>query len=55
MLPGVMQTARRQGMRLMDDSLRQLVETGVISPSEGFERADNKRQFEALLKGAAHG
>lgn len=55
MLPGVMQTARRQGMRLMDDSLRQLVEGGVISPSEGFERADNKRQFEALLKGGRHG
>jgi twitching motility protein PilT len=55
MLPGVMQTARRQGMRLMDDSLRQLVEDGVISAAEGFERADNKRLFESLLKKGRHG
>jgi twitching motility protein PilT len=50
MLPGIIQTGKKLGMKLMDDSLMELVETGVISPHEAFDRAEQKKPFEALLK-----
>lgn len=42
MLPGIIQTGRKLGMRLMDDSLRELFETGVISAEEAVYRAEQK-------------
>jgi twitching motility protein PilT len=42
MLPGVIQTGKRMGMQLMDDSLQQLFEAGLISAEETMYRADNK-------------
>ena len=42
MLPGIIQTGRKQGMRLMDDSLTQLYDQGVISAEEAYSRADQK-------------
>jgi twitching motility protein PilT len=42
MLPGIIQTGRTLGMRLMDDSLRELFETGVISAEEAVYRAEQK-------------
>ena len=42
MLPGIIQTGRKQGMRLMDDSLIQLFEQGVISAEEAISRAEQK-------------
>jgi len=42
MLPGIIQTGKRQGMRLMDDALIDLYERGLISAKEAFERADQK-------------
>ena len=50
MLPGVIQTGRKQGMRLMDDALLELVQNGTISAQEGWERAENKRLFEGFFK-----
>jgi twitching motility protein PilT len=50
MLPGVIQTGRKQGMRLMDDALIELVQNGTITPQEGWERGDNKRLFEGFFK-----
>lgn len=41
MLPGIMQTGRRMGMQLMDDSLRSLYDEGLISQEECMYRADN--------------
>lgn len=49
-LPGVMQTGKRHGMRLMDDALLDLVNQGLISGDEAFDRADQKRLFEQFLK-----
>ena len=43
MLPGIIQTGRKQGMRLMDDSLTQLFDQGVISAQEAFSRAEQKQ------------
>ncbi|PAW76226.1 MAG: type IV pili twitching motility protein PilT [Verrucomicrobia bacterium Tous-C9LFEB] len=50
MLPGVMQTGKRHGMRLMDDALLDLLNQGIISPDEAFDRGDQKRLFEPYLK-----
>jgi len=50
MLPGVMQTGKKQGMKLMDDSLMELVEQKLITPQEAYERAENKKVFLPLLK-----
>ena len=43
MLPGIIQTGRKQGMRLMDDSLTQLFDQGLISAEEACSRAEQKQ------------
>jgi twitching motility protein PilT len=50
MLPGVIQTGKRLGMKLMDDSLLEHMEAGTITPHEAFDRAENKKIFEPYLK-----
>ncbi len=42
MLPGVMQTGKKQGMKLMDDSLMELYDSGLISQEEAYIRAEQK-------------
>jgi len=42
MLPGIIQTGRKQGMQLMDDTLIDLRKQGLISPEEALARADQK-------------
>jgi twitching motility protein PilT len=46
MLPGIIQTGRKQGMRLMDDSLSQLFDRGLISAEEAFSRAEQKQPMQ---------
>jgi len=41
-LPGIIQTGKKQGMRLMDDALIDLYDRGLISAEEAYERADQK-------------
>jgi twitching motility protein PilT len=42
MLPGVMQTGKRLGMKLMDDALVELYDAGLISQEEAYIRAEQK-------------
>jgi twitching motility protein PilT len=42
MLPGVMQTGKKQGMKLMDDTLMELYDAGLISQEEAYVRAEQK-------------
>lgn len=42
MLPGIIQTGKKLGMRLMDDSLRELYDAGIISQEEAYARAEQK-------------
>src|SRR5262245_8847620 len=42
MLPGIIQTGKKQGMRLMDDTLIDLYQKGLISAEEAYARADQK-------------
>src|SRR5947208_6782190 len=43
MLPGIIQTGKQQGMRLMDDTLVDLYDRGLISAEEAYARADQKQ------------
>jgi twitching motility protein PilT len=42
MLPGIIQTGKKQGMRLMDDTLIDLYQRGLITAEEAHARADQK-------------
>ena len=48
MLPGIIQTGRKLGMKLMDDSLQELFEAGIISAEEAVYRAEQKNQMMRL-------
>ena len=50
MLPGIIQTGKKQGMRLMDDTLIELSERGLISAQEAYARADQKQMVRQQLK-----
>jgi twitching motility protein PilT len=50
MLPGIIQTGKKLGMKMMDDSLMELVEAGTISPYEAHDRAEQKALFKPLLQ-----
>src|SRR6185437_2817280 len=43
MLPGIIQTGKKQGMQLMDDTLVDLYDRGLISAQEAYARADQKQ------------
>jgi twitching motility protein PilT len=50
LLPGIIQTGKKQGMRLMDDILIDLCENDVISAEELYARADQKDIVRQQLK-----
>ena len=49
MLPGVIQTGKKQGMQLMDDSILQLCEAGFVTVEEAMYRAENKTLMRQAL------
>jgi twitching motility protein PilT len=53
MLPGIMQTGGKLGMRLMDDSLYDLWAGGQISPEEAYMRCEQKVTMRQRLMGEA--
>ena len=50
MLPGIIQTGKKQGMRLMDDTLIDLYDRGLISEEETYARAEQKQMVRQHLK-----
>ncbi len=48
----LMQTGRKLGMRKMEDTLIRLVKEGLVEPMEAYRKANNKQEFQGLLKGA---
>jgi len=48
-IPSIMQTARKDGMQLMDQHLLDLLKTKKISPEEAYRCCNDKKQFEAQL------
>jgi twitching motility protein PilT len=49
MLPGIIQTGRKQGMQLMDDALLDLFRAGRINGEEAFARAEQKQVMRQYL------
>jgi twitching motility protein PilT len=50
MLPGIIQTGKKQGMQLMDDALIDLQSRGLISGDEAYARAEQKQEMRSRLK-----
>jgi twitching motility protein PilT len=50
MLPGIIQTGKKQGMQLMDDALVELQSRGLITADEAYARADQKQEMKQRLK-----
>src|ERR1700738_458811 len=50
MLPGIIQTGKKQGMQLMDDALVDLCSRGLISAGEAITRADQRNEMKARVK-----
>lgn len=51
MLPGIMQTGGKMGMKLMDDSLLELYNDGRITAEEAYMRSEQKSIMRAALMG----
>ena len=49
MLPGIIQTGKKQGMLLMDDALIELALRGEITREEAYARADQKQMMKQHL------
>ena len=49
MLPGIIQTGKKQGMQLMDDALADLYSRGLISAEEAYARAEQKQEIKQRL------
>ncbi len=50
MLPGIIQTGKKLGMRLMDDSLMELYSAGIITQEEAYERCEQKALMRAAFR-----
>ena len=48
-IPSIIQTARKDGMQLMDQHLLDLLKTKTIAPEEAYRCAQDKKQFEQYL------
>lgn len=48
-IPSIMQTAKKDGMQLMDQHLLDLLKTKKINPDEAYRCAIDKKQFEQYL------
>jgi twitching motility protein PilT len=51
MLPGIIQTGKKQGMQLMDDALTDLYDRGVISGEEAYARSEQKQMMRQHISG----
>src|SRR5436309_11593832 len=50
MLPGIIQTGKKQGMQLMDDAMADLYSRGLITAEEAVARAEQKADMRAELR-----
>ena len=53
-IPSVMQTARKQGMVLLNDALLELVTAKKVEPREAYIKAIDKANFVTMLRTAGH-
>jgi twitching motility protein PilT len=50
MLPGIIQSGKKQGMQLMDEALVDLCSGGLITADEAYARAEQKPEVKQRLK-----
>ncbi len=50
MLPGIIQTGKKQGMQLMDDALVDLCNRRLVTADEAYARAEQKQEMRTRLK-----
>ena len=48
-IPSIMQTARKDGMQLMDQHILDLLKSKKVSPEEAYRFCADKKQFEQYL------
>ena len=48
-IPSIIQTAKKEGMQLMDQHLLDLLKTRKVNPDEAYRCAADKKQFEQYL------
>ncbi len=49
-IPSMIQTGRKYGMQLLDDSIMDLFKKGMISADEAYAKSNDKAKFRPLLK-----
>jgi twitching motility protein PilT len=49
-IPSMIQTGKKYGMTLLDDSIMQLYQKGMISAEEAYAKSNEKARFRPLLK-----
>jgi twitching motility protein PilT len=47
----MIQTGKKYGMTLLDDSIMDLCKRGIISTEEAYAKSNDKARFRPLLKG----
>ena len=51
-IPSMIQTGKKYGMTLLDDSIMELFKRGIISADDAYAKANDKARFRPLLRGA---
>jgi len=51
-IPSMIQTGKKYGMTLLDDSIMDLFKRGVISAEDAYAKSNDKARFRPLLRGA---
>jgi twitching motility protein PilT len=49
-IPSMIQTGRKYGMVMLDDSIMELYQKGIISADDAYAKANDKAKFRPLLK-----
>jgi twitching motility protein PilT len=51
-IPSMIQTGKKYGMTLLDDSIMDLFKRGIISADDAYAKSNDKARFRPLLRGA---
>ncbi len=51
-IPSMIQTGKKYGMTLLDDSIMELFKRGIISADDAYAKANDKARFRPLLRGS---
>jgi twitching motility protein PilT len=51
-IPSMVQTGKKYGMQLLDDSIQELLQRGLITPDDAYMKCNDKQRFRPFLKSA---